>query len=114
MDATTVGWYPNPPVGAADEDSLSSTTEASAVPRAPPPPPVPHVPHAVWGLAKAQGGKKYLAANNWGKVSREQREAVRRGHIHGVEVRDLPEGHLLHGEQVWGVGAWLGAGVTSM
>ena len=40
-----------------------------------------------------------MLQNDWRKISKEERERVRRDHIEGVEVRDLPPSHTLHGEQ---------------
>jgi len=85
---TETGWYPGPPPSGND----FAQAGVLAPPPAPPAPPA-HVPHALWST------KRYLQQNDWSKVSREERERVRRNHIHGVEVRDLPVGHKLHGEQ---------------
>lgn len=84
-------WYPlrSGEDGAADTPA-PHVIPPPALPKATEP---PHQPHPVWG------SKRYLVSNNWGKVRKEDREAVRRSHIHGVEVRDLPVGHLLYGEQ---------------
>jgi len=88
-------WYPNPPP--MDDGPEGVPLQTRALP--PAPPPVPHVPHEVWSRPTESGGKKYLIANNWGKISKADKDKVRRTHVHGVEVRDLPVGHLLHGEQ---------------
>ena len=90
-------WYPNPP---PVDDGPADGGMPLQTPTLPPsPPPVPHVPHELWSRPSESGGKKYLIANNWGKISKADKDKVRRTHIHGVEVRDLPVGHLLHGEQ---------------
>lgn len=51
-------------------------------------------PHECWST----GRLKYLTQNYWPPaIKKDIKEAVRRHRISGVEVRDLPPGHFLHG-----------------
>ena len=42
---------------------------------------------------------KYTPTNIWSRISKEKRESARLHDLRGLEVRDLPEGHFLHGEK---------------
>jgi len=42
---------------------------------------------------------RYLKSNDWSKVKGELKEGCRQHTAHGVEVRDLPPNHVLHGQQ---------------
>lgn len=56
--------------------------------------------HRLWSGNGGGGKLKYLYSNKWDKsVDDETKQGTRRFEITGVEVRDLPEGHVLHGEQ---------------
>lgn len=58
--------------------------------------PSAHRPHPIWN----RGSLKYSISNNWAKgIPQDKRTACRRDYTHGVEVRDLPRDHFLHGEQ---------------
>lgn len=53
-------------------------------------------PHKIW----ESGEIKYTSNNFWSpKVNKEKKEKCRRQIVVGVEVRDLPSGHFLAGEQ---------------
>ena len=52
--------------------------------------------HAIWRSGKL----RYLTSNITAKgLPEEKKKACRRNRVHGVEVRDLPPKHFLHGEQ---------------
>jgi len=87
----TTGWYPVPP--AQELEAIGVDFQAQAQAQGQSTTPSLHKPHCIWGK------KRYLQQNDWSKVRREERERVRRLHLHGVEVRDLPPSHKLHGEQ---------------
>ena len=87
--AAKVGCYPR----ATSELGEGSVPGRSMTEPQPAPSQAEIEPHPIWKE------KKYYKSNNWGKISKEERERVRRHRVEGVEVRDLPEGHKLHGEQ---------------
>ena len=55
-------------------------------------------PHRLWKHAGQGGTLKYTSTNVW-KGKGVKKSDVKREGIHGVEVRDLPPGHMLAGEQ---------------
>ena len=83
-----VGCYPH---STAPSELGGAVPGRSMTEPQPAPPQAAIEPHPIWRE------KKYYKSNNWGKISKEERERVRRHRVEGVEVRDLPEGHKLHG-----------------
>jgi hypothetical protein len=52
--------------------------------------------HPIW----KEKGLKYTYKNIWNsQIQKERKEKARRFGVEGVEVRDLPSSHFLHGEQ---------------
>ena len=83
-----VSWYPHPP----PSSSAEATNTLIVIP--PLPPPVFPPPHPIWSTSSL----KYTSSNVWPpSIRKETKEKIRRHAIAGVEVRDLPTGHFLHG-----------------
>jgi len=82
-------WYPCPPPGLLPEipSSIASHMEEEKEVVLPP-------VHPLWRTKLT-----YTSSNLWDKQPVEVLEKSKRHRVHGVEVRDLPPNHPLHGEQ---------------
>lgn len=92
------GWYPRRPREAEDESSIAhdvtQPSQGQGKGQGSLKQELYSEPHPVW----ATGAVKYLTQSYWPpSISKEVRESVRRHRISGVQVRDVPEGHFLHG-----------------
>jgi hypothetical protein len=93
---TQTAWYPSATpseIPQASEELIAKTAAAAAT--TPVDRQLGNV-HPIW-----QSGKvKYLTRNQWTpSIPQAKREACKRERPWGVEVRDLPKEHFLHGEQ---------------
>ena len=85
---STDGWYPCKPPQTLPDSSITSTITFDTNLACP--------DHPSWESTKTTK----INVNVWPKqVKKVHGERCRRHSIHGVEIRDLPRGHLLHGEQ---------------
>ncbi len=81
-------WYPSPPPEAIPAFCGEETDAPAGAELG--------VEHPIWRSGKL----RYLTSNITAKgLPEEKRRACRRSRVHGVEVRDLPPNHFLHGEQ---------------
>ena len=91
LDSVTIstdGWYPCKPPQTLPDSSITSTITFDTNLACP--------DHPSWESTKTTK----INVNVWPKqVKKVHGERCRRHSIHGVEIRDLPRGHLLHGEQ---------------
>jgi len=81
----STAWYPCPPPSeiVMNEKAIEKPIEAT-----------PSDDHPIWQKIK------YTNCNFWSpNISKARKEAARRYRVPGVEVRDLPVNHFLHGEQ---------------